>query len=309
MNLANVYQKLDVLKSTILLVALTFTFSSAHAESPEAQEAKRVDQIVAALKRQKRCESVVLSSDNLSTVLWLHKGELKSSQPLWSSDSRRKLSRLIKNLKLNHKIVDTTLPTQLQFEVDPYKTSQLVSKGAVDSINEFKWKGQLDCKAKVGSKAKLIFDLLQSFEPRAEAQGELGSGHRLIQPPATHTDMPNDEKATAQNLVTALKKKNAKGSCHSFLVEAKNLTAVMWIENAQLVSGGYLWDQEARQLFRAGIKGVDVVKRDLKRRVPSAKSYAKDPIRSAQVFEKEFDNAFREAKQKQQFRCGLSAIN
>lgn len=307
MLLSNVYRKVNVLKVAIFVTMSAFTFSFAHG-ADERQENKRVDRLVTALKRNHRCESVILSSGNLSTVFWLKKGEIESSQPLWSEGSRKKLSKMVKNLKLNHKVVDVSLPTQAQFESDPYKTAQIVSRMTTDAINEFKWKGNLDCKAKAfHPKAQILMDMIKGFIPTAEAQGELSGGRRSLTPPAALKAI--DETTTAQNLAVALKKKNENGACKSFLIESKNLTAVMWIENAQLVSGGYLWGKDARAKFKKAIKGVNVVKRELKRTLPNAARYAKDPILSSQRFEQEFDDAFRIAKEKQQFRCGVAAIN
>src|SRR5947209_1042731 len=102
MVLTIVCRKLYVLNLGIFVMVGGFT-SLARSESIEAKETKKVNQVVTALKRHNRCESVIVSSNNLSAVFWLHKGELEISQPFWSSESRNRLGKLIKNLKLNHK--------------------------------------------------------------------------------------------------------------------------------------------------------------------------------------------------------------
>lgn len=305
MLLTNDCCKVDVSKLTVALIIL-ISSSLARAESTEAKEAKKVGQVVTALKRHNRCESIVLSSNNLSTVFWLHRGQIEQTQPFWSSESRSKLSKMVKNLKLNHKVVDLNLPTHSQFETDPFKTSQLVNKTTMDVVNEFKWTGKLDCRKNAYvPKLQLLLDLFGHSEMQAEAQGEFAGSRKQKEATAVSAAPATDENLVADSLIAALKKKNANGNCKSFLVESNNLTSVLWIEDARLVSGGFLWGQDAREKLRSGIKNLNVVQKKLARDLPSVQRYAKDPIRSSQIFEKELQDAFREAKEGQSFRCGL----
>jgi hypothetical protein len=115
---------------------------------------------------------------------------------------------------------------------------------------------------------------------------------------------PYDEKSLIPSLINDLKKEK---KCHSIIIQSRNLTSIVWIENGQQVSRHNFWASDARTRFSGMIKGLDLNVKTIDVDVPTPNIYAKDPFGSAKKLEKIYSDLIDDARKDGQFNCEKSA--
>lgn len=95
----------------------------------------------------------------------------------------------------------------------------------------------------------------------------------------------------------------AKGRCGSVIVQAKNLTAVLWIKDGKINSGRYYWHSQLRQRFGSIIESMDVVIENLDEELPQPNLYKEDPIGTSRRLEEVLRGVVERVNSEQRLNC------
>jgi len=123
------------------------------------------------------------------------------------------------------------------------------------------------------------------------AEGGSGEGNRA--------NLSLDEE-DAPKVINALKQHP---KCRSLVLIAKNVTAVIWIENGKMLSGRYLWNPNARNTLSNGTTGSDLNVTKLDQELPEPNLYKTDPMGTAKKLEALLDQEVAKQNAAGKFQC------